>query len=133
MRRKRVLCPEALRRVPAQFSWIDQRLVREHYIERCDVHALALYLFLVTVADHQGLSYYGDATLARSLSMEVARLHAARAALIGAGLIAYAAPLYQVLSLDPPLLPSPPRGNNGLQTVGAVLKRLQAQLKEPAA
>lgn len=130
MRRKRVLRPEALRRVPAQFSWIDQRLVREHYIERCDVHALALYLFLVTVADHQGLSYYGDATLARSLSMEVARLHAARGALIGAGLIAYAAPLYQVLSLDP--LPSPPRGN-GLQAVGAVLARLPAQRKEPAA
>jgi hypothetical protein len=27
--KKRVLCPEQLRRVPPQFSWIDHRLVRD--------------------------------------------------------------------------------------------------------
>ena len=69
MPRKRVLRPERLRRVPAQFSWIDQRLVREGYLERCDVQALALYLLLVTVADAQGLSYYGDTTVCRLLSI----------------------------------------------------------------
>ena len=104
---KRLLCRERVRRVPAQFSWVDQRLVRERHIERCDAHALALYLFLVTVADAQGLSYYADATLARSLSMDGARLHQARADLIGAGLIAYERPLYQVLALDAPVMPVP--------------------------
>lgn len=98
MRRKHVLRPERLRQVPSQFSWIDQRLVRERYIERCDVHALALYLFVVTVSDAQGLSYYGDATLCRGLSMPAARLQQARSDLIHAGLIAYEAPLYQVLN-----------------------------------
>lgn len=97
---KRLLCRERVRRVPAQFSWIDQRLVRERHIERCDAHALALYLFLVTVADAQGLSYYSEASLARSLSMDVGRLGQARADLIGAGLIAYERPLYQVLALQ---------------------------------
>lgn len=92
MRVKRVLRPERLRRVPAQFSWVDQRLVREHHVERCDVHALALYLFLLTVGDAQGLSYYADATLSRRLSMDESRLRQARSALIGAGLIAYEAP-----------------------------------------
>ena len=53
---KRVLCPERLRQIPAQFSWVDHRLVREHYLERCDPPAMALYLFLVTVGDEQGLS-----------------------------------------------------------------------------
>jgi hypothetical protein len=101
MRRKHVLRPERLRQVPPQFSWIDQRLVRERYIERCDVPALALYLFVVTVSDAQGLSYYGDVTLCRGLSMSAARLQQARADLIHAGLIAYEAPLYQVLSLTP--------------------------------
>ncbi len=104
---KRLLCRERVRRVPAQFSWVDQRLVRERHIERCDAHALALYLFLVTVADAQGLSYYADATLARSLSMDGARLHQARADLIGAGLIAYERPLYQVLALDALVMPVP--------------------------
>jgi len=61
---KRVLRPERLRRIPAQFSWIDQRLVRERYVEGCDVHALALYLFLLTVGDAQGLSYYADVSSA---------------------------------------------------------------------
>jgi hypothetical protein len=100
---KRVLCPERLRQIPAQFSWIDHRLVRERYIERCDPPALALYLFLVTVGDEQGVSFYADATLARSLSMSTARLSQARSDLVRLGLIAYQRPLYQVLSLDSPL------------------------------
>jgi hypothetical protein len=29
---KRVLCPERLPQIPAQFSWADHRLVRERYI-----------------------------------------------------------------------------------------------------
>ena len=41
---KRVLRAERLRRVPTQFSWIDQRLVREGHVERCGVDALGLYL-----------------------------------------------------------------------------------------
>jgi hypothetical protein len=96
---KRVLCAQRLRRVPAQFSWVDQRLVHEGYIERCDVAALALYLFLVTVADAQGLSYYGEATLARRLHLGPEALAAARQRLIDVQLIAYRAPVYQVLAL----------------------------------
>lgn len=102
MPRKRVLRPNRLRRVPPQFSWIDQRLVRDGHIERCDVQALALYLVLVIVADAQGISYYGEASLARRLSMSAATLLQARADLIRLDLIAYERPLYQVLSLDPP-------------------------------
>jgi hypothetical protein len=99
---KRVICPERLRKIPAQFSWVDHRLVRDRHIERCDVHALALYLFLVTVADAQGLSYYSNASLARVLSMDPGRLSQARGDLIRVGLIAYQSPLYQVLALDWP-------------------------------
>jgi hypothetical protein len=29
---KRLLCPDRLRRVPPQFSWIDQRLVRDGHL-----------------------------------------------------------------------------------------------------
>jgi hypothetical protein len=58
---------------------------------------------LVTVADAQGISYYGDSSLARLLSMPTARLQQARADLIRLELIAYERPLYQVLSLGPPV------------------------------
>src|ERR1700730_9442085 len=101
IRTKRVLCPERLRHVPHQFSWIDQRLVREGHIARCGPAALALYLLLVTVADAQGLSYYSDKTAARLLSLSETELREARRALLAAGLIAYESPLYQVLSLEP--------------------------------
>jgi len=100
---KRVLCPERVRQLPAQFSWVDQRLVRERYLERCDPPAAALYLFLVTVADAQGLSYYADDGLGRRLSLLPERLRQARADLIRVGLIAYQRPLYQVLALAAPL------------------------------
>jgi hypothetical protein len=104
---KRLLVPSRVRRVPRQFSWVDQRLVREHYIERCDTAALALYLFLITVADARGLSYYAEASIRRLLSLRPEPLAAAREALIHAGLIAYEAPLYQVLALDAPPATTP--------------------------
>lgn len=101
--KKRILCPERLRRIPGQFSWIDQRLVRDRYLPRCDHGALALYLVLVTVADAEGLSYYSDTTLERMLNMEHGRLLNARHQLCQAGLLAYDKPLYQILSLELPL------------------------------
>lgn len=121
---KRVLCKQRLRRVPPQFSWIDHRLVRDRHISRCSADALALYLFLVTVADGQGLSYYADATICRLLPLRQARagqtpdepapepaldeqtLARARRELIDNRLIAWQRPLYQVLALGPPP-PSP--------------------------
>ena len=99
--KKRLLNPERVRKVPLQFSWIDHRLVQENYFVRCDHPAWALYLFLTSVADAQGLSYYSDASLVRRLKMDPVALSASRQQLVGAGLIAYDKPFYQVLSLDP--------------------------------
>ena len=98
---KRVLCKERLRQVPPQFSWVDHRLVRDRHISRCSANALALYLFLVTVADGQGLSYYADATICRLLPLDAQALGGARRELIDNRLIAFQRPLYQVLALGP--------------------------------
>ena len=101
--KKRILCPQRLRRIPGQFSWIDQRLVRDRYLQHCDHGALALYLVLVTVADAEGLSYYSDATLERMLNMEHAQLLSVRHQLCQVGMLAYDKPLYQILALELPL------------------------------
>ena len=106
---KQVLRPERLRQVPEQFSWVDQALVQHHLIDRCDARTAALYLFLVTVSDAQGLSYYGASTLAQRLHLSTEELGAARAQLIELELIAYRAPLYQVLAL-PGTKVAPPTG-----------------------
>lgn len=89
-----------LRQIPQQFSWVDQRLVRERYIDQLSPEACALYLFLVTVADAQGLSFYSERSLCQRLSMTPAVFRQARQALITRALVAYQRPLYQVLALD---------------------------------
>ena len=96
---KQPLRPERLRQVPRQFSWVDQALVQQHFIDRCEARSAALYLFLVTVSDAQGLSYYGAPTLARRLRLSDEQFAAARQQLIDLDLIAYCSPLYQVLAL----------------------------------
>jgi len=60
-----------------------------------------LYLFLVCVGDDKGLSYYGDQTIMKKLSMDQTLLETARSDLVRMGLIAWQKPLYQVLCLEP--------------------------------
>jgi hypothetical protein len=98
--KKHLIRPDRLRRVPAGFNWVDHRLVRHNYLERCDCIDLALYLFLVIVSDIEGLSYYSDQAICRRLRIEPATLALARRHLQNADLVAYQKPLYQVLSLE---------------------------------
>jgi hypothetical protein len=101
MVQKHLICRERVRLIPNQFSWVDQRLVRDRHIESCSHPAATLYLFLVTVGDQQGLSYYSDSSLMSRLCMDLQTLESARQNLIQIDLIAYESPLYQVLSLEP--------------------------------
>ena len=114
--------------MPKQFSWIDHRLVRDKHIHGRSADALALYLFLVTVADSQGLSYYADKTICRMLPLDESSLARARHQLIAAGLIAYQRPLYQVLALDTPTLDSPREVLAEPVSIGQVLR----EMMEPA-
>ena len=126
MRGREPIVPQRRRRIPAQFSWVDHRLVREGHVQGRSAPALALYLFLVTVADAEGLSWYSEAALCRQLSWSGPQLHSARVELQHAGLIAYRQPLYQVLDLAPvtaPTAASPRRGGEALW-VGDILKHI---------
>ncbi len=120
MREKRIICPERLRRIPQQFSWVDHRLVRDGHITGVSSEGLSLYLLLVTVADADGLSYYSDEAVCRLLSMESAVLSRARKELKDAELIAYKRPLYQVLSLDRSPIRVPPQERRSGDTGEAV-------------
>lgn len=96
---KRVLCEERVRRVPERFSWVDHRLVRDGLMRRCPAAAWGLYLFLVTVGDAEGLSYYSDRSLCRELNLTEEELTAIRRRLVEVELLAWEVPLYQVLSV----------------------------------
>jgi hypothetical protein len=130
MKTKPLLCPERVRLVPRQFSWVDHRLVRDRYICARSPRSLALYLFLCTVADAQGMSYYSDASLSGLLSFKLDDLPLARAELVAAGLIAFRKPFYQVLSLEParlkkavPVVPEGPRTGE-VRSAGDILKSI---------
>ncbi len=131
---KRVLCPDRLRRVPQRFSWLDQRLVRDRHLCGVSHSSLALYLFLVTVGDADGLSYYLDDSIGQHLNMSAPQICHAREELCAAGLVVYSKPLYQVLSLEKPAVrhdaivtfdsASRRRGAGGdLATVGDILRQ----------
>ena len=126
MMQKKILRPDRLRQVPAQFSWIDQRLVRENLLRHGGPTAWALYLALVIVADAQGLSYYSDATLSRLLQLDLLQLAQARGQLMAADLVAYQKPLYQVLALpSAPTTPASQRSGQSL-SAGDILRRALA-------
>jgi hypothetical protein len=104
---------------------VDHRLIRDRHIELLSHEAAALYLFLVTVADCQGLSYYSDVSLCERLSMDAPALVSARICLAKAGLVAYKKPLYQVLALGGRTLDSGRRRVAGEPTsIAAIFKSI---------
>lgn len=119
---KRLICPQRIRKVPKQFSWLDHRLVRDRYIDQCGHGAAALYLFLVTVADARGLSYYADRSIARRLCFNDDDLKRARSELVRIGLIAWQEPIYQVLAIEP--MPAPRRPAAEPQLLAAIFKNI---------
>ena len=116
---KRPIVPARVRAVTEGFSWIDRRFVRDGLISPLSRDEIVLYFFLVAVSDRDGLSYYGDGTLAALLKLSPAELDGARRGLVAADLVAYASPLYQVLSV-----PRPAPRDGSPTSLGEILRRL---------
>ena len=131
MRGREAILPQRKRHIPPHFSWIDHRLVRDGHVQGRSASALALYLFLVTVADADGLSWYSDGGLCQQLSWSGPQLQNARAELQQAGLIAYRKPLVQVLDLAPAVTAAPPlpRHAGEVASVGEILQRLMGGVR----
>lgn len=113
--------------MPRSFSWIDHRLIRDDHLERLQPGEILLYFFLVLVGDHRGLSFYSPRSISRYLKLTPEEIESARASLCDRSLIAYKAPLYQVLSLpertDAPVSLSARRGGEAV-SIGQVLSSL---------
>jgi hypothetical protein len=118
---KQILLPDRVRRPPPDgWSWIDRRFLRDH-AARLSHDAILLYFFLVAVSDKHGLSFYRDATIAVRLRTTEQAVVRAREELVTEDLVAYRAPLTQVLSLRPPALV---RRGGGLQQLGDIFRTL---------
>jgi len=96
---KRILDRKRIRTIDGGFAFIPHRFLSDGFLDLLSPSELLLYLFLVLAADADGLSYYGDKRVCKLLQMSAQDLAGAREALVDWDLIAYAAPLYQVLEL----------------------------------
>jgi hypothetical protein len=118
---KQILVPDRVRRPPREgWSWIDRRFLREQ-APRLSHEAIVLYFFLAAVSDKDGLSFYGDASIALRLRMSEAVVVGARDELVAADLLAYRMPLAQVLSLPQARVQ---RREGGLAAFGEILRSL---------
>ena len=118
---KEVLLPDRVRRPPSGgWSWIDRRFLREH-APRLSHEAILLYFFLAAVSDRDGLSFYSDASIAVRLRLREAAVVRAREELVAADLLAYRAPLAQVLSLPAATVQ---RRGGGVACFGEILRSL---------
>jgi hypothetical protein len=99
MVKKRVLVPTRLRKPPRTgFFWVDRRFLKAHGAN-LSAESMLLYFFLTAVSDKNGMSFYSDSTIALRLRMDLSTVHRARDELQAQDLVAYCAPLTQVLSL----------------------------------
>ena len=86
---------------------------------------MLLYFTLCAVADKHGLSFYGDATMAAMVRMNLPALMAAREELLARDLIAHETRFTQVLSL-PPAGQRRGESGGGLMSLGEILRQAAA-------
>jgi hypothetical protein len=96
---KKPLDAERVRKIAGSFAFIQHRFLRDGFWASLDHHQLLLYLFLIIVADRNGLSYYGYDKICTLLRISVDEYIVARDALIQKDLIGFDGHLFQVLSL----------------------------------
>ena len=91
--------PNRVRKISGSFAFIEHRFLHDGFWGSLDHHQLLLYLFLIIVADRNGLSYYSYDKICTLLRVSVDEYILARNALIDQNLIAFDGNLFQVLSL----------------------------------
>jgi len=96
---KNSIDPHRIRKITGSFAFIQHRFLRDGFWASLDHHQLLLYMFLIIVADRNGLSYYSYDKICTLLGICVDDYIFARNALINKDLLAFDGNLFQVLSL----------------------------------
>lgn len=101
---KKVLNQQRIRKISGSFAFVPHGFLRQGFWASLSHHELLLYLFLVLVADRQGLSYYSFDKICTLVAITLDDYILARNSLIDKDLIAFDGHLYQVLSLPTQLV-----------------------------
>ena len=114
---KTPLDQDRVRRIAGSFAFIEHRFLRSGFFSVLTHHELLLYVFLVLVADRNGLSYYSYDKICILSKMTLDDYIIARDGLIEKDLIAFNGYLFQVLTLpeQPPPDPAPLRNSDDMK------------------
>ena len=96
MKKYHIPQPKKIRNIKGSFAWIDHRLIRNGYLEVMTHNDLSLYLFLVLVADRNGVSFYRKEKICQAVSLDFSPFEIAKDRLVNMKLIAFEG--YSVLS-----------------------------------
>lgn len=104
---KQPLNTERVRTINGSFAFIEHRFLRDGFWASLESHQLLLYLFLILVADRNGISYYSYDKICTLVGLSLDEYIEARNALIAKDLIASNGHLFQVLSLPEEIVATP--------------------------
>jgi len=96
MRKYHIPQPQKTRNIKGSFAWIDHRLMRNGFMETMTHQDIALYLFLILVADKNGVSFYRKEKICEAVSLDFSQFEIAKDRLVNMKLIAFEG--YSVLS-----------------------------------
>jgi hypothetical protein len=109
MMEKSPLCPQRVRKITGSCACLEHRFVRDGFWTSLTHHELLLDVFVVLVADRNGLSYYSFEKVCALLQLSLDDYLIARNALIKQDRIAFDGHLLQGLSLPPRPVLHPPK------------------------
>jgi len=89
MRKYHMPQPKKIRKIESSFAWIDHRLVRNGYLQVMTHDDMVLYLFLILVADRNGVSFYRKEKICDAVSLDFSQFEIAKDRLINMKLIAF--------------------------------------------
>ena len=96
MKKYHIPQPENIRSIKGSFAWMDHRLIRNGFLDRMTREDVLVYLFLVLVADKNGVSFYRKEKICETLSLNYHQFEIAKDRLIDMKLIAFES--YSILS-----------------------------------
>ncbi len=107
MRKYHITQPQKIRKIERSFAWIDHRLMRNGFVAVMTHRDLALYMFLILVADRNGISFYRKEKICETVSLDFNQFEIAKDRLVNMKLIAFEGysvlspnGYYQVLSIE---------------------------------
>jgi len=109
MIKKKILVIERVRGIDGGFSFIPHRFVADGFLSALGQKELLLYLFLVVVADRNGLSFYSYDKICTLLELSLDKYLEARDGLMKKDMIAFDGTVFQVLDLPPKPFVGPTR------------------------